>query len=37
MDGEAQPGNQWVSPDNPFYARNVPIPKRDVARAKALL
>jgi peptide/nickel transport system substrate-binding protein len=37
MDGEAEPGNQWVPPSNSFYARNVPIPKRDVARAKALL
>lgn len=37
MDGEADVGNQWVSPTNAFYARNVPIPKRDVARAKALL
>src|SRR5437773_2647240 len=37
MDGEAAIGNQWVAPTNPFYAKNVPIPKRDVARAKALL
>ena len=37
MDGEATVGNQWVAPSNPFYAKNVPIPKRDVARAKALL
>ena len=37
MDGEAQSGNQWVAPTNPWYAKNVPIPKRDVARAKALL
>ena len=37
MDGEADVGNQWVAPNNAFYARNVPIPKRDVARAKALL
>jgi peptide/nickel transport system substrate-binding protein len=37
MDGEAAAGNQWVAPDNAFYAKNVPIPKRDVARAKALL
>ncbi len=37
MDGEAQAGNQWVSPDNPYYAKNVPVPKRDVARAKQLL
>ena len=33
MDNEAIVGNQWVAPNNPFYAKNVPIPKRDVARA----
>ncbi len=37
MDGEAAIGNQWVAPTNSFYAKNVPIPKRDVAKAKALL
>ena len=37
MDGEAVPGNQWVAPTNRYYAKNVPIPKRDVAKAKALL
>jgi len=37
MDGEADIGNQWVAPTNPYYAKNVPIPKRDVAKAKALL
>ena len=37
MDGEADVGNQWVSPTHPFYAKNAPIPKRDIARAKALL
>jgi peptide/nickel transport system substrate-binding protein len=37
MDNEATVGNQWVAPSNPYYARNVPVPKRDVARAKALL
>jgi peptide/nickel transport system substrate-binding protein len=37
MEGEATAGNQWVAPDNTFYAKNVPVPKRDVARAKALL
>ncbi|HEY5365836.1 MAG TPA: ABC transporter substrate-binding protein [Casimicrobiaceae bacterium] len=37
MDGEADPGNQWVSPSNPFYAKNVPIPARNLARAKELL
>jgi peptide/nickel transport system substrate-binding protein len=37
MDGEATPGNQWVAPGNTFYAKNMPMPKRDVAKAKALL
>jgi peptide/nickel transport system substrate-binding protein len=37
MDNEAIVGNQWVAPSNPFYAKNVPIPKRDIARAKQLL
>src|SRR5207237_1776080 len=37
MDNEAVPGNQWVAPSNPYYAKNMPLPKRDVARAKALL
>jgi peptide/nickel transport system substrate-binding protein len=30
-------GNQWVAPGNSYYAKNVPVPKRDVAKAKALL
>ena len=34
MDGEAAIGNQWVAPDNIYYAKNMPIPKRDVAKAK---
>jgi len=37
MDGEGTVGNQWVAPNNAFYAKNVPVPRRDVARAKALL
>ena len=37
MEGEADVGNQWVAPTNAFYAKNVPIPKRDVAKAKQLL
>jgi peptide/nickel transport system substrate-binding protein len=37
MDGEADVGNQWVPPSNSFYAKNVPVPRRDVARAKQLL
>ena len=37
MEGEAMSGNQWVAPTNPFYAKSLPVPKRDVARAKQLL
>jgi len=37
MDNEAAVGNQWVAPNNPFYAKSLPVPKRDVTRAKALL
>jgi peptide/nickel transport system substrate-binding protein len=37
MDGEATVGNQWVAPTNPYYAKNLPVPRRDVAKAKALL
>ena len=37
MEGEAAVGNQWVAPDNPYYAKGMPVPKRDLARAKALL
>ena len=37
MDGEATVGNQWVAPSNLYYAKNMPVPKRDIARAKALL
>jgi peptide/nickel transport system substrate-binding protein len=37
MDGEAEVGNQWVAPNNAWYAKNVPLPKRDLAKAKALL
>lgn len=31
------PANQAVPPGHPFYARSVPMPQRDVARARALL
>jgi peptide/nickel transport system substrate-binding protein len=37
MDNEATVGNQWVAPSNAYYAKNMPLPKRDVAKAKALL
>ena len=37
MDNEATVGNQWVAPTNPYYAKNMPVPKRDIAKARALL
>jgi peptide/nickel transport system substrate-binding protein len=37
FNGENQPGNQWVSPTNAYYVKELPIPARDVAKAKALL
>jgi len=37
FNGEFQPGNQWVPPPNPYYIKELPIPARDVAKAKALL
>ena len=37
FNGEFVPGNQWVSPQNFYYQQSFPIPKRDVAKAKALL
>jgi peptide/nickel transport system substrate-binding protein len=35
--GEYLPGNQWVSPKNPYYQADLGIPKRDVAKAKKLM
>src|SRR5581483_5436521 len=37
FNGEFVPGNQWVSPEHPFYQKAFPIPPRDLAKAKALL
>jgi len=37
QEGEGMAGNQWVAPTNSWYSKAVPIPKRDVARAKELL
>jgi peptide/nickel transport system substrate-binding protein len=37
FNGEFMPGNQWISPEHPYYQKAFPIPKLDVARAKALL
>jgi peptide/nickel transport system substrate-binding protein len=37
FNGEFTPGNQWVSPQHPYYQQAFPVPKRDLAKAKALL
>jgi peptide/nickel transport system substrate-binding protein len=37
FNGEFLPGNQWISPKNPYYQSRFPVPKRDVAKAKELL
>jgi len=37
FNGEFEPGNQWVAPTNAYYIKQLPIPGRDVAKAKALL
>jgi len=37
FNGEFTPGNQWEAPSSPWYIRDVPIPPRDVAKAKQLL
>jgi peptide/nickel transport system substrate-binding protein len=37
MEEQAEAGYHWVSPKNAWYSKAVPIPKRDVAKAKALL
>jgi peptide/nickel transport system substrate-binding protein len=37
FNGEFVPGNQWVSPENPYYQPALPVPKRDLAKAKGLL
>jgi peptide/nickel transport system substrate-binding protein len=37
FNGEFRPGNQWVNPENFYYQQSIPVPKRDLAKAKALL
>jgi len=37
FDGQFEPGNQWVPPTNPFYVKEFPVPKRDLAKAKQLM
>jgi peptide/nickel transport system substrate-binding protein len=35
--GQYIPTNQWLPPQDPFYAKTLPIPKRDVVKARELL
>lgn len=37
FNGEVVPGNQWVSPEHPYYQDKFPVPKRDIAKAKQLI
>ena len=37
FNGEFTPGNQWVSPQHPFYQKAFPVHGRDIEKAKALL
>jgi peptide/nickel transport system substrate-binding protein len=37
FNGESKSGNQWVSPDHPYYQEAFPMRPRDVAKAKELL
>jgi peptide/nickel transport system substrate-binding protein len=37
FNGEFMPGNQWINPENPYYQTSLPVPKRDLAKAKSLL
>jgi peptide/nickel transport system substrate-binding protein len=37
FNGEFLPGNQWVSPENPWYQEDFPVPQRDVELARELI
>jgi peptide/nickel transport system substrate-binding protein len=37
FNGVAVAGNQWVSPQNGYYQKSLPVPARNVEKAKALL
>src|SRR5262249_24504289 len=37
FNGEYLPGNQWVSPKNPYFQQKHPLPGRDLAKAKKLM
>jgi len=37
FNGEFAAGNQWEPPSSPWYVKDMPIPGRDIVKAKALL
>jgi peptide/nickel transport system substrate-binding protein len=37
FNGEFKAGNQWVSPEHPYYQQAFPVRGRDIAKAKALM
>jgi peptide/nickel transport system substrate-binding protein len=37
FNGEFVPGNQWVNPQHPYYQQKFPVPKPDLANARALM
>jgi len=37
FNGEVLPGNQWVSPKSPYYQAHLPVPGRDLDKARRLL
>jgi peptide/nickel transport system substrate-binding protein len=37
FNGQHVPTNQWLAPDDPYYAQNLPLSPRNVARARELL
>ena len=37
FDGEFVPGNQWVHPGHPYYHAGIPVPRRDLGAARALI
>ena len=37
FNGQFEPGNQWEAPSSPWYVKSLPIPARDLTKAKSLL
>jgi peptide/nickel transport system substrate-binding protein len=37
FNGEFLPGNQWVSPENAYYQKDLPVPARDLDKARRLV